>query len=123
MFLVQKKSEGFCPVLDFSRLNLFIEVSHFKKENLGTLETILNPADFMINIDFSGAYLAVAIQPPNITNWQPSKCSSPGFKLLKPVAAWLRGQGIRLIVYLGDFLIITTPSRLRYTNLIRWSSW
>ena len=33
-------------------------------------------------------------------------------KLLKPVVAWLRGQGIRLIIYLDDILIMASSVEL-----------
>ena len=61
MFLVEKKNGGYRPVLDLSPLNTFIETTHFKMENLATLKSLINPGDYMINIDLTDAYLSVPI--------------------------------------------------------------
>ena len=57
MFLVEKKNGGYRPVLDLSPLNTFIETSHFKMENLATVKSLINPGDYMININLTDAYL------------------------------------------------------------------
>ena len=61
MFLVEKKNGGYRPVLDLSPLNTFIETTHFKMENLATLKSLINPGDYMINIDLTDAYLSIPI--------------------------------------------------------------
>ena len=61
IFLVEKKNGGYRPVLDLSPLNTFIETTHFKMENLSTLKSLINPGDYMINIDLTDAYLSVPI--------------------------------------------------------------
>jgi hypothetical protein len=127
MFLVPKKNRGYRPVLDISHLNTFIETTHFKLENLSTIKSLLNKGDYMINIDLTDAYLSVPIRPTsqrflrflwrgNSYQFQTMPFGlnvAPRIftKLLKPVVAWLRGQGIRLIVYLDDLLLIA-PSHV-----------
>ena len=128
MFLVEKKNGGYRPVLDLSPLNTFIETTHFKMENLATLKSLINPGDYMINIDLTDAYLSVPIHQESQKFlrfiWQNKayqfKAMPFGLnvaprvftKLLKPVVAWLRGQGIRLIVYLDDILIMASSVEL-----------
>ena len=128
MFLVEKKNGGYRPVLDLSPLNTFIETTHFKMENLATLKSLINPGDYMINIDLTDAYLSVPIHQESQKFlrfiWQNKayqfKAMPFGLnvaprvftKLLKPVVAWLRGQGIRLIIYLDDILIMASSVEL-----------
>lgn len=62
MFLVTKKSGAQRPVLDLSSLNKFFLTEHFKMENLMTIKSLINKEDYMINTDFTDAYLTVPIQ-------------------------------------------------------------
>ena len=128
MFLVEKKNGGYRPVLDLSPLNTFIETTHFKMENLATLKSLINPGDYMINIDLTDAYLSVPIHQESQKFlrfiWQNKAYQFKAMpfelnvapriftKLLKPVVAWLRGQGIRLIIYLDDILIMASSVEL-----------
>ena len=82
----------------------------------------------MINIDLTDAYLSVPIHQESQKFlrfiWQNKayqfKAMPFGLnvaprvftKLLKPVVAWLRGQGIRLIIYLDDILIMASSVEL-----------
>ena len=61
LFLVEKKNGGYRPVLDLSPLNTFIETTHFKMEILATLKSLINPGDYMINVDLTDASLSVPI--------------------------------------------------------------
>jgi hypothetical protein len=91
-------------------------------ENLSTIKSILNKGDYMINIDLTDAYLTVPIHPnsqkflrflwegkayqfitmPFGLNVAPRVFT----KLMKPVISWLRGQGVRMIIYLDDILVL-----------------
>ena len=122
MFLVAKKGGGQRPVLDLSPLNKFIQTEHFKMENLMTIKSLINKGDYMINIDLTEAYLTVPIHPnsqqflrfllqgesyqfvtmPFSLNVAPLVFT----KLMKPVIAWLRGQGVRMIIFLDDILVL-----------------
>ena len=94
-------------------------------ENLATLKSLLNKEDYMINLDLTDAYLTVPIHPDSqrflrflfgdktyeftaITfglNVAPCRLFT---KIMKPVVASLRSQGVRLIIYLDDILIIAS---------------
>ena len=122
LFLVPKKEGTYRPVIDLSRLNKFVENFHFQMENISCLKTLLRRGDFMTCIDLKDAYLSVHVHKSSLKylcfQWR-NKCyafqglpfglnTAPRVftKLLKPVAAYLRKRGIRIIVYLDDFLIL-----------------
>ena len=122
MFLVAKKGGGQRPVLDLSPLNKFIPTEHFKMENLMTIKAIINKGDYMINIDLTDAYLTVPMHPDSqkflrfLWQGQSYQFVTMPFglnvapraftKLMKPVIAWLRGQGVRMIIFLDDILLL-----------------
>ena len=129
LFLVPKKGGGQRPVLDFSALNQFIETEHFKMENLVTLKSLLNKGDYMINLDLTDAYLTVPMHPDSrkflrfLLGDKTYEFTAMPFglnvaprlftKIMKPVVASLRSQGVRLIIYLDDILIIASTFRLK----------
>ena len=124
LFLVPKKGGGQRPVLDLSALNQFIETEHFKMENLVTLKSLLNKGDYMINLDLTDAYLTVPMHPDSrkflrfLLGNKTYEFTAMPFglnvaprlftKIMKPVVASLRSQGVRLIIYLDDILIIAS---------------
>jgi hypothetical protein len=91
-------------------------------ENLSSIKSLLKQRDFMTKLDLKDAYLTVAINPQSqkfirfIWKNKAYQFKALPFglnvaplvftKLLKPVAAFLRKRGIRLVLYLDDMLII-----------------
>jgi hypothetical protein len=122
IFLVAKKGGGQRPVLDLSPLNKFIQTEHFKMENLMTIKSLINKGDYVINIDLTDAYLTVPIHQSSqkflYFLWQGTSYQfvtmpfrlnvAPRVftKLMKQVIAWLRGQGVRMITFLEDILVL-----------------
>ena len=122
LFLVPKKEGPYRPVNDLSRLNKFIENSHFQMKNISYLKTLLRRRDFMTSIDLKDAYLSVHVHKSSqkyLCFQGRNRCyaflglpfglnTAPRVftELLKPVAAYWRKRGIRIIVYLDDFLIL-----------------
>ena len=119
MFLVAK--------LDLSSLNKFIPTEHFKMENLMTIKALINKGDYMINIDLTDAYLTL---PMHLDSqkflrflWQGQSYqfvtmpfglnAAPRVftKLMKPVIAWLRGQGVRMIFFSTIYLCSLQQSK------------
>ena len=107
---------------------MLIEVLHFKMKNLNTFKSILNPADFMVSLNLTDAFLTVPIRQDsrkflrfvwrqkhyqfNPMTFGLNVAPRMFTKLLKPAVACLRGQGIRLIVYLDDLLDCDRSTRL-----------
>lgn len=122
LFLVGKKGGGQRPVINLSILNNFIVHHHFKMEDLRVAGDLLQPHDYMCKIDLKDAYFAVPIhqshqrflcfQHKNIT--YQFKCLPFGLtsaprvftKVLKPLASYLRGMGLRICMYIDDMLIL-----------------
>ena len=121
-FIIPKKGGKFRPVHNLKALNRFVVYRHFKMEGSGMLKHLVRQGDWFVKIDLKDAYLTVPIHPSHHRflqlQWRdvlyqftclPFGLSSAPWaftKLLKPVVAYLRKRGIRLIIYLDDMLII-----------------
>jgi hypothetical protein len=122
IFLREKKDGGQRPVFNLKRLNTAVEYKHFKMEGLQMMETVIQQGDWLIKLDLKDAYFCVAMNAHHKKylrfKWQETlyefQCLPFGLgsaprdftKLLKPVIAFLRRLGMRLIIYLDDILIM-----------------
>ncbi|KAM4723097.1 uncharacterized protein WCC33_009317 [Rhinophrynus dorsalis] len=102
-------------------------------EGIHLLRDLLLPSDWMVKIDLQDAYLTVPMSASSQVylrflwhgqTWQftclPFGLSSAPWcftKLLKPVIAYLRSRGIRLIIYLDDILIMSQDRHLLTTQI------
>ena len=91
-------------------------------EGISVLKDMVREGDFFTKIDIKDAYLTVPIHPEDRKflhfRWKDAlydfSCLCFGLasapwtftKLVKPIVGFLRGKGIRLIVYPDDFLIL-----------------
>ena len=120
--LIPKKDGTMRPLIDISTLHTFVENSHFQMENLSSTKSLLRSGNFMTKLDLHDANLTVEIDPllqkflrfiwknkvyqfqalPFGVNVVPRVFT----KLLKQVEAFVRKQGICLVLYLNDMLII-----------------
>ncbi|XP_064467818.1 uncharacterized protein LOC135378673 [Ornithodoros turicata] len=129
-FLVPKKDRQLRPVLNLKQLNLFIHHEHFKMEGWDTVKDLLLQGDYLVRIDLKDAYLSVPIAKRDrpwlcflhqgrCYQWNVlpfGLCSAPRVftKIMKPIVAHLRSQGIRLVIFLDDILLMDqSPGRLR----------
>ena len=62
LFLVPKPSNKWRPILDLSKLNLFLKVEKFKMETPETIRTSLQQGEWVTSIDFKDAYFHIPIQ-------------------------------------------------------------
>jgi hypothetical protein len=124
IFTIPKKSGGFRPVINLKVLNNFIVYNHFKMEGLLTVKSIIQAKDWLAKIDLTDAYLTVPMHQSHHRflqfTWKGKiyqfTClpfglsSAPRIftKLLKPVLAFLRKKGIRLVIFLDDILIMNS---------------
>ena len=121
LFLVPKKDGGQRPVINLAPLNRFLVKQHFKMESFALIPDLLKQGDWLAKIDLKDAYLSVPIHADHQKflafsldgkNFAFQKLPfglSPAprifTKLIRPVARYLRSFGIRLIVYLDDWLL------------------
>jgi hypothetical protein len=123
LFLVPKWNGGFRPVIDVSRLNRFVDCPHFKMETVRTIQQAVRPGDWSFSIDLSDAYLHVPIHPSSRRFLRIALSTSEVYefrvlpfglntaprvftRVATAVAAHLRRRGIRIHVYLDDWLVL-----------------
>ena len=124
LFLVEKgQGTGeFRPVINLKALNRFLPKEKFKMEGLHTARSLLRKGDYMMKLDLKDAYYAVPIHPESRkylrfqfkgTTYE-FRCLPFGLSLaprvftriLRPIVAKLRSEGIRTVIYLDDLLLI-----------------
>ena len=120
-FVVPKSGGRWRAVFNLRRLNEFVPCLHFKMESLGQLPLILEKGDWLAKIDLKDAFHSIPIHPSSRhllqfvwqhQRWQYT-CLPFGLavsprtftKVLRPVATALREAGVKVIMYLDDWLI------------------
>jgi hypothetical protein len=126
LFVVPKKGGGHRPIFNLKQLNHFVQYEHFKMEGIHMLRDLLQPNDYMAKIDLKDAYFTIPIWKNHQkflcflwkdTQWE-FMCLPFGLasaphvftKILKPIVGLLRKQGIRLIIYLDDILLMASTA-------------
>ena len=121
LFLVPKKTGELRPVIDLSSLNRHMEVPHFKMETQASVRSAIRRDEWATSVDIRDAYLHVPMSKSvrRYLRFKVNKrvyqftCLPFGLatspreftKLLRPVVSLLRLHGVRLHVYLDDWLI------------------
>ena len=121
LFVVWKTSESWCPVIDLSTLNRFVDVSHFQMETIQSVLLSVCQGDWMASIDLREAYLQVPVHPESrpflrfVANGQVYQFTALFFglstapqvftRVMAPVSAILHSWGIRMCRYLDDWLV------------------
>ena len=121
-FTVPKRDGGHRPIVNLKPLNEFVVYHHFKMENLTTVKTLVRRDDWLVKLDLKDAYLLVPMAEQfqkflqfkwggkifRFTCLPFGLASAPRIftKILKPVVAWFRKRGVRLVIYLDDWLIM-----------------
>ena len=121
LFLVPKKTGDLRPVIDLSRLNDHLVNPRFKMDTQASVRASIRENEWTVSIDIQDAYLHVPMARSvrkylrfmvngrvyQFTCLPFGLATSPRefTKLLRPVVQLLRLQGIKLHVYLDDWLI------------------
>ena len=120
IFLVPMKTGDFRPVINLKPLNQFVEKIHFKMENIRMALNCISPGDFMVSIDLKDAYFSVPIFQPHRKClrflWNFKRCLPFGYslaprvftKIFKPVIAYSRFFGFRVIIFIDDLILIAS---------------
>ena len=123
LFIVPKKDGGNRPIINLKPLNRqYLSPPHFKMDTVRDVASLLRPGDWGATLDLKDAYFHIPIHPPHRRYlrfiWKAKLyqflvlafglCTAPFIftKLTRPIAAFLRAQGIRVIFYLDDILIL-----------------
>ena len=121
LFLVPKPNRKWRPILDLSKLNLFLTTSTFKMETPETIWLSLQKGEWVTSLDFSDVYFHIPIAQRsrkylrfhlNKVNFQ---FTSLPFglamalleftKVVKEVKLMAQARGIRIHQYLDDWLL------------------
>ena len=121
LFLVPKPNNQWCPILDLSKLNNFLETQTFKMETPEKIRTSLQTGEWVTSIDFKDAYFHVPINSQSRKYMRfhiqgktyqfkalPFGLSTAPmeFTVIAKEVKWLAmRQGIRIHQYLDDWLV------------------
>jgi hypothetical protein len=121
IFLIPKRTGGYRPIINLKALNRFLSYQKFKMEGISSVRHTIREGDWLTKLDLKDAYLTVPIFEGHRKflqfKWEgvlfefvslPFGLSSAPWaftKLLRVVVAFLRKNGIRLVIYLDDILI------------------
>ena len=130
LFLVPKRNNRWRPILDLSKLNLFLKGEKFKMETPETIRSSLQQGEWVTSIDFQDAYFHIPIQEQSRkylrfhVQGQTYQFKALPFGLstapleftvvAKEVKLMATHKGIRIHQYLDDWLV---RSRSRKTCL------
>ncbi|XP_063976551.1 uncharacterized protein LOC135162242 [Diachasmimorpha longicaudata] len=121
IFLVTKSNGDPCPIFDLRGLNIHVQTQKFRLISHHQIPEFLQNGDFMTRIDIFQAYFHVPIAESHrqllrlVYNGELLQMTSLPFSLSSAphtfamisnwVAETIRSLGVRLIVYLDDFLL------------------
>ena len=122
IFVIPKATGGWRPILDLSPLNRFLEIQTFRMETTTSTRDSIHPGDWATSIDLKDAYFHVLVHPRDRKwlrfVWKDSifqfralpfgLASAPWVftKITRELCIHARQSGIRLRVYLDDWMIL-----------------
>ena len=128
LFLVPKPNNKWRPILDLSKLNLFLKTEKFKMETPETIRTSLQQGEWVTSIDFKDAYFHIPVQEQSKkylrfhVQGQTYQFKALPFGLstapmeftvvVKEVKLMATQKGIRIHQYLDDWLVRAPSYRL-----------
>ena len=136
LFLVPKPNNKWRPILDLSKLNLFLKTEKFKMESPETIRTSLQQGEWVTSIDFKDAYFHIPIQEQSrkflrfhVEGWTyqfkalPFGLSTASLEftvVAKEVKLMAIHKGIRIHQYLDDWLVRATSHQacLQHTQIL-----
>ena len=124
LFLVQKASGSWRPIIDLSTLNDYITSSHFHMETPRSVLSSIRPGDWMISLDLQDAYLQVPVHHDSrrylrfvvagkkyqfrVLCFGLTTAPQVFTRIVAPVSAILHRYGVRMLRYLDDWLILAS---------------
>ena len=134
-FLVQKRQGGFRPILDLSPLNGFIKKKAFRMLSTTALKRAFRQGDFCTSIDLKDAFFHVPILEEhkkylrfsfrgrsyefNVLPFGYSLAPRTFALCVRAALAPLRREGIRVLDYLDDLLLLASSEELARAHTVR----
>ena len=127
LFLVEKATGGWRPVIDLSHLNDFVQLTPFKMETVASVLLSVREGDFLASLDLKDAYFQIPIHGSSRkllrfmsegTVYQfkalcfgLSTAPQVFTRVFAAVSAWAHACGIRLLRYLDDWLVLSSSEK------------
>ena len=127
LFLVEKATGGWRPVIDLSHLNDFVQLTSFKMETVALVLLSVREGDFLASLDLKDAYFQIPIHGSSRkllrfmsegTVYQfkalcfgLSTAPQVFTRVFATVSAWAHSRGIRLLRYLDDWLVLSSSEK------------
>ena len=124
LFLVEKSSGGWRPVIDLLPLNEFIHQTPFRMETPNSVLLAVRKNNFLVSINLKDAYFQIPVHPSSrkllrfISNDTVYRFKSLCFglstapqvftRVFAAVSSWAHSRGVRLLRYLDDWLILSS---------------
>ena len=119
LFLVQKVSGSWCPIIDLSTLNDYITSSRFHMETPRSVLSSIRPGDWMISLDLqvpvhhdSHRFLRFVVAGKSyqfrVLCFGLTTAPQVFMRIMAPVSAILHRYGVRMLRYLDDWLILAS---------------
>ena len=124
LFVVQKASGSWRPVIDMSSLNGFIQLTPFRLESNQSVLQSIRSFDWMISIDLKDAYLQVLIHPSSrkflkfVVDGRVYQFKALCFglstapqvftRVMALVSSFLQSQGVWMLRYSDDWLVLAS---------------
>ena len=133
IFVVPKTTGGWRPVLDLSALNRFVRQIKFRMETPYSVRDSIRPGDWATSLDLKDAYFHVLVHP-RFRKWLRFTWAGRVFqfrvlpfglslspwvftRITRELACCLRSRGIRIRMYLDDWLILAQSAQTCQTHL------
>ena len=127
LFLVEKASGGWRPVIDLSHLNDFVHLTSFKMETVASVLISVREGDFLASLDLKDVYFQIPIHRSSrkllsftsegTVNQFRALCfglsTAPQVftRVFAVVSVCAHSHGIRLLRYLDDWLVLCSSER------------
>ena len=127
LFLVEKATGGWRPVIDLSHLNDFVQLTSFKMETVALVLLSVKEGDFLASLDLKDAYFQIPIHGSSRkllrfmsegTVYQfkalcfgLSTAPQVFTRVFAAVSAWAHSRRIRLLRYLDDWLVLSSSEK------------
>ena len=122
LFVTPKVTGGWRPVIDLSRHNVWVDVSHFHMETAQTVLQSLQAGDWMVSLDLQDAYLQVLVHPSSrrylrfcvgdsVYQFRTlcfglSTAPQAFTRVMAPVSSIMHRHGFCVLRYLDDWLVL-----------------
>ena len=124
LFLVQKASGSWRPIIDLSTLNDYVTSSHFHMETPQSVLRSIRQGDWMVSLDLQDAYLQVPVHQDSrrylrfvvggrtyqfrVLCFGLTTAPQVFTRIMAPVSAILHKYEVRMLRYLDDWLILAS---------------